>query len=284
MRSRFRAHCTYANVMASLAVFVALGGTSYAALRVSGANVVDGSLSGRDVKNNSLGSRDVANLRATDFSSGQLPAGPPGPRGERGPAGAQGARGSMGPGGPRGLDGDRGSAGPAGPVGPAGQPGPEGPAGPAGPRGENFALVHARADDEIVTGATGQIVDSAGPSVEVDVPSGGLVQLFYLARMKTEAGISATCPDTGANRAQLYLYEPTDFPQGLVLGGTLAPGYQLRVPNRQYGDAGVGSWLVLPATPGHRTYSLRYGADPGCRGFFKNRRLWVAVSRSDGSG
>jgi collagen triple helix repeat protein len=280
MRSGLRAHCTYANVMASLAVFVALGGTSYAALRVTGDNVVDNSLRGRDVKNDSLGTRDIANLRATDFAPGDLPVGPRGPRGERGPAGAQGARGSIGPSGQQGLDGDRGPAGPPGPVGPTGLTGPPGLAGPAGPQGENFALVHSRVDDELVTDATGQVVDSAGPSVEIDVPSGGLVQLFYLARMKTEVGISATCPDTGDNRAQLYLYEPTDFPDGLLVGGTLAPGYQLRVPNRQFGDAGVGTWLVLPATPGHRTYSLRYGADPGCRGFFKNRRLWVAVSRS----
>ena len=51
-----------------LEFFVALGGTSYAALRVTGDNVVDNSLRGRDVKNDSLGTRDIANLRATDFA------------------------------------------------------------------------------------------------------------------------------------------------------------------------------------------------------------------------
>jgi hypothetical protein len=268
--------------MASVAVFIALGGSSYAALRITSANVVDGSLRGRDVKNESLGSRDIANLRAKDFARGELRAGPQGPRGERGPVGTQGARGSIGPSGPRGLKGDRGPAGLSGSVGPAGPAGTVGPAGPAGPAGEDFVLLHSRADDEIVTDVTGQTIDSAGPSIEIDVPSGELVQLFYVVRMKTDTGISATCPDPGPglSRARLYLYEPTDFPEGVDLGGTVASGYQLKVPNRQFGDTGLGTWLVLPATPGHRTYSLRYGADPGCRGYFKNRRLWVSVSRS----
>src|SRR5215210_5932172 len=86
--------------MATFAVFVALGGSSYAALRVTSRNVPKDALTGadiknltgRDVRNNSLtgadvknlGSGDVANgrLLAEDFAPGQLP------RGERGPEGA----------------------------------------------------------------------------------------------------------------------------------------------------------------------------------------------------
>jgi len=40
---------TYANVVATLALFVALGGSSYAAIRITGANVKDGTLSSRDI-------------------------------------------------------------------------------------------------------------------------------------------------------------------------------------------------------------------------------------------
>jgi hypothetical protein len=76
---------SYANVMSTIAVFVALGGTSYAALKVTGKNVRDGSLTGKDVKNRSLGARDI--------KSGVLSGGGPGREGKPGqdaiaPAGA----------------------------------------------------------------------------------------------------------------------------------------------------------------------------------------------------
>jgi hypothetical protein len=40
-RGRVSRHLTYANVMATIAVFVALGGSSYAALRITGHDVVN---------------------------------------------------------------------------------------------------------------------------------------------------------------------------------------------------------------------------------------------------
>jgi hypothetical protein len=50
---------SYANVMSTVAVFVALGGSSYAALTISGKNVKNGSLTGKDIKPNSLASRQI---------------------------------------------------------------------------------------------------------------------------------------------------------------------------------------------------------------------------------
>ena len=66
---------SYANVVATLALFAALGGSSYAAIAVTGAQVRDGSLTGRDVRNSSLTGKDVRNqsLLAQDFRAGQLP-------------------------------------------------------------------------------------------------------------------------------------------------------------------------------------------------------------------
>lgn len=82
---------SHATVVAYLALFVALGGSSYAALRVTSKNVPKNALTGadiknltgKDVRNNSLTgkdvkkltSRDVANgrLLAEDFAAGQLP-------------------------------------------------------------------------------------------------------------------------------------------------------------------------------------------------------------------
>jgi hypothetical protein len=56
--SALRRRLTYANVMATLAVFIALGGSSYAALTISGRDVRDGSLTQKDLKRNTLdGSR-----------------------------------------------------------------------------------------------------------------------------------------------------------------------------------------------------------------------------------
>jgi hypothetical protein len=50
-----RRRLTYANVMSTLAVFIALGGSSYAALSITGRDVRDGSLTARDLQRNSLG-------------------------------------------------------------------------------------------------------------------------------------------------------------------------------------------------------------------------------------
>ena len=53
--SRIRSKLTYANVMSTVAVFVALGGSSYAALTITGRDVKNSSLTYRDLKRNTLG-------------------------------------------------------------------------------------------------------------------------------------------------------------------------------------------------------------------------------------
>jgi hypothetical protein len=50
-----RRHLSYANVMATLAVFIALGGSSYAALAITGRDVKDRSLTHRDLRRDTLG-------------------------------------------------------------------------------------------------------------------------------------------------------------------------------------------------------------------------------------
>jgi hypothetical protein len=74
---------THAVVVAYIALFVALGGSSYAAITITGKNVKNSSLTGKDIKNSSLTTSDVKNrsLLSKDFKSGQLPAGPKGDRG-----------------------------------------------------------------------------------------------------------------------------------------------------------------------------------------------------------
>ena len=78
---------TPATIISVLALVVATGGTSYAALSITGKDVVNQSLSGKDIQNQSITGKDVKNasLKGKDFAPGQLPAGPQGPQG---PAGA----------------------------------------------------------------------------------------------------------------------------------------------------------------------------------------------------
>jgi hypothetical protein len=59
MLDRLRRRLSYANVVATLALFIALGGSSYAALTITGQNVRDGSLTGKDIKRNSLTGRQI---------------------------------------------------------------------------------------------------------------------------------------------------------------------------------------------------------------------------------
>jgi hypothetical protein len=107
VKTKRRIRLTYANVVASIALFAALGGSSYAAISITGKQVRDASLSGRDVRNGSLTTGDVRDqsLLARDFKAGQLPVGPEGGRGPEGPIGQQG------PIGPQGLQGERGLPG-----------------------------------------------------------------------------------------------------------------------------------------------------------------------------
>jgi hypothetical protein len=81
-------------VVSLIALFVALGGTSYAAITVTGANVRNASLTGTDIKNGSLRGADVRNgsLSAGDLSLDTIAS----LRGATGATGATGAPGTFG--------------------------------------------------------------------------------------------------------------------------------------------------------------------------------------------
>jgi hypothetical protein len=80
-------------VIALLALFVSLGGTSYAVSKIGTRQVANNSLRSTDLRDNSVQSRDIRNrsLLARDFKQGQLPAGPKGDTGPQGPQGPQGS-------------------------------------------------------------------------------------------------------------------------------------------------------------------------------------------------
>jgi microcystin-dependent protein len=150
MATRVRPRLTYANVVATLALFLALGGSSYAALSLTGDDIMDGTIGSLDVANNSLRGIDIENgsirgaeirdrtltgddmfrgsitgqevanatITGDDIENGTLAA--------RDFGGAALRRLAEFARGPEGPEGAAGAAGPAGPAGPPGETGPPG--------------------------------------------------------------------------------------------------------------------------------------------------------------
>jgi Collagen triple helix repeat (20 copies) len=93
--ARLRARLTYSNVVATLALFLALGGGgAYAATQITGRQIKDGSIAARDLDKN---------VRAQLAKAGS-----PGPRGAQGVTGPSGAVGATGATGPTGAPGTSG--------------------------------------------------------------------------------------------------------------------------------------------------------------------------------
>ena len=140
-----------ATVLATLALFVALGGTSYAAVTlapnsVGSTQLKDGAVQSSDIKDGSIGSGDISNgaIEVSDLSTA--------------------AR--------KGFDGKGAVQGPAGPAGPAGKDGAQGPAGPAGPAGPGASAALTVKD---ATGTT--VANAYNPTVDWGTR---IVSRFYL--------------------------------------------------------------------------------------------------------
>ena len=63
MLDKLRRRLTYANVMSTLAVFIALGGSSYAAWTISGGDLKNRSIAGKKLKRNTLTGKQVRESR-----------------------------------------------------------------------------------------------------------------------------------------------------------------------------------------------------------------------------
>jgi len=59
MVSRVLARLSYTNVVATLALFIALGGTSYAAATIGSGAIVDNSIRSRDIHNGTIAPKDL---------------------------------------------------------------------------------------------------------------------------------------------------------------------------------------------------------------------------------
>lgn len=107
MLAAARRHLTYANVMATVALFVALGGVSYATIKIGRDSVRARHIAPNAVRASELARRSVGTAEVTDGSllSEDFLVPPRGVRGARGDRGATGPPGARGPAGPRGADG-----------------------------------------------------------------------------------------------------------------------------------------------------------------------------------
>lgn len=110
MKSQLRrvpGNITYANVVASLALFIALGGVSYAAVKLPANSVGTKQLKNGSVTTKKLNRRTLASLKGST--------GPTGAQGGIGPKGTDGAAGADGADGADGSTGATGATGAAGP-------------------------------------------------------------------------------------------------------------------------------------------------------------------------
>ena len=150
----------YSKIVSTLALLVALGGTSYAVTALP---------------RNSVGTAQIKAHAVTPakLASGILttgPEGPPGPigrpgdpgvAGTRGPQGDPGAEGAIGPKGDTGETGASGSSGATGPPGTPGAAGADGAPGPPGPAGTAKAWAVVDSSGVIVRGSDGMTVEHA---------------------------------------------------------------------------------------------------------------------------
>jgi hypothetical protein len=121
-------------------------------------------------------------------------------------------------------------------------------------------------------------VDLGGPSVTVDVPSGGVVEVFAQAQIAQNGG--------GANAVgQVYLSEPTLLPTPSQILAHAGPNLVTTFTSPGTNDAngvvnpGRASWITIAPPAGKYTFSLRYAAPGGGTATFQNRTLLVRVTR-----
>jgi hypothetical protein len=107
--NRVRKHLTFANIVASLALFIALGGASYAAVKLPAHSVGTAQLQNGAVTLPKISSGARDSLRGNDGVQGAI--GPIGLTGAKGATGETGAKGATGIAGGKGATGEQGDPG-----------------------------------------------------------------------------------------------------------------------------------------------------------------------------
>jgi hypothetical protein len=310
------------HVVAYVALFVALGGTSFAAgtarqpakakMGTIHACVTEAyktlNLAGPDrtcpkgqrlISWNAQGRKGAPGRRGSTGERGPTgPAGADGAPGAVGPAGAagapgpRGAAGPKGPAGPAGADGATGPAGPAGAdgaTGPAGPAGADGPAGPAGPTGPGSSFVTATVGPETNMSLPRFNVDAAqGPSVTVDVPASGLIEVYAQARIRTTNPAApavvtvmdtADLDDLGPRNVPLPVCGGTIFPLRGILSTTSTTAQMVYSGGDGCGRTANPQTILLRSTPGQRTFRLFYAVGTGGNIMFVSNSMLAIAPR-----
>jgi len=190
-----RKRITYTNVMISIAVFFALGGSAWAAKRYVITSV-----------------NQIAPSVRTTLKT----------RGPAGPAGAVGAAGAAGATGATGATGASGSAGPEGKTGPEGPEGKQGKQGPPGPEGvcstEHCTLPSNTTETGVWTSSPAlkeQVAQLMPISFPVPLATGASVAfnlIPYEASSTTECPGTLAAPSAAPGNLCVYEGEPAGGP------------------------------------------------------------------------
>jgi hypothetical protein len=212
MLRRLRGRLTYANVTASLALFLALGGGAYAAVKLPANSVGSKQLRSQAVTPSKIAAETISLFRGQTGTTGA--------RGLQGPDGAQG------PGGAQGPRGDQGVQGPAGPT--------------AG------AWAHSAGTNAINSASYAPILDLVSqPNTGSGEAHSGVITVTYNARLIATAtySISSLAAGTTGVRCKLVL-NPGASAQDFYSSGMF-----LAVPPSAFADASISDGIdVGPGT------------------------------------
>jgi hypothetical protein len=193
-----RRHLTYANVVASLALFLALGGAAFAATQLPRNSVGTGQL-----KPEAVTAGKIAKRTRNQLKGATGPAGAQGPTGKTGAKGATGARGATGP------KGDTGARGPAGADG-------------LGPAIEVFTTIPRKSPGEILSptlGAGAYVISAEVTVSNTEAGEGAAVECFLTAAgEESSPGRAATLDQGDTQTIALSLTHTFTAPRPVSLG------------------------------------------------------------------
>jgi hypothetical protein len=225
-----RQRLTYANVIATLALFLALGGAAVAATQIPRNSVGTGQLKPEAVTAGKIAKRTRSQLK--------------GDRGATGPAGAQGPTGKTGAKGAAGAKGATGATGPTGPRGPAGAAGTDG----IGPAFETFTAYPRALPGQVLN----QILERGAYVITADVtvtntsqstvPS--TVECALTANSVSTPGRAMTLPKGASESISISTTTTFPVPSGVQL--TCAGQESVLVDNANIISTQVKSQVRIP--------------------------------------